>query len=174
MDTILAALQQTPWWVYLLFFYLLKIGFGATKTCVVSMKKMVILPLIFTALSIHTMIASFRVTATIFLIWFFSIALGSLIGYLLVRHFPYRVDKKKQLIEMPGTWLTLIFILLIFFAKYFFGYEISADPMLLKNTVFEFALLGTSGVVTGLFIGRLICYLNEFRVGQSVDLKETK
>jgi len=174
MSTITAFLEQTPWWVYLLFFYLIKLGIGASKTSVVPLKKLVILPLIFTVLSIHTMIVSFQVTAAVVEVWFASILLGTFFGYVLVRNYVFRVDKKKYLIELPGNWITLILVLAIFVSKYYFGYAMSMDPTVVHNTHFEFIMLSVSGIITGLFIGRLICYLNEFRVGKSVELTEDK
>lgn len=174
MKTIYEFLLQTPWWVYLLFVYLIKVGIGASKTKVVPLKKLVILPIIFTALSIHTMIVSFHFTSMVFIVWFASILVGTLFGYLLVYKHQFRVDKKQYLIELPGTWITLIMILAIFVSKYYFGYAMSADPAVVNNTVFEFTMLSVSGVITGLFIGRMICYLNEFRVGNSVELTEDK
>lgn len=174
MKIIYEFLQQTPWWVYLLFIYLIKVGISASKTKVVSIKRLAILPIIFTALSIHTMMTAFHVTTDVFLVWLVSMLVGALFGYFLVYQHQFRVDKKHYLIELPGTWITLILILAIFASKYYFGYALSADPGVVRNTAFEFTMLSVSGVITGLFIGRLICYLNEFRVGNSVELTEDK
>lgn len=142
----------------------------------VSLVKLSILPILFTVLSVHTMMTAFHVTLSVVLSWFISIIMGSFFGYLLARRYQnqFRVDKKRWLIELPGTWTTLVLIMAIFISKYYFGYELSVDPSLTNNTIFEFVMLTVSGVITGLFIGRLLCYLNAFRVCASVKLTEDK
>ena len=74
-----------------------------------------------------------------------------------------------QLLEVPGTWTTMIFILIIFSAKYYFGYQLSVDPELINQIHFEFLLLGVSGVLTGLFTGHFICYVYRLHMSPSVD-----
>lgn len=174
MNAIIAAATQTPWWVYLIFIVLIKRGITASKPQVVSMQKLIILPLVFIALSIHTVVTAFHVNSTIIGIWLVSILFGTLAGWLLVCKHQFKVDKKNYLIQLPGSWVTLILILLIFASKYYFGYEISADPALLKQTGFEFSLLGVTGICTGLFIGRVLFYFYQIKIGQSVDLSVEK
>ena len=49
----------------------------------------------------------------------------------------------KWLLKFPGSWVTMILILLIFIVKYTFGYALSSDPNLVQNTRFEFWMLAT-------------------------------
>ena len=170
MNAIWAAATQTPWWVYVLFIYLIQRGVNASKSQVVSIKKLIILPLVFIALSVHTLMTAFHIYATIIVVWILSIALGSVFGWLLIFRHHFKVDRKKLLIQLPGSWVTLILILAIFISKYYFSYQLSSDPALVNQTGFEFSMLAISGVCTGLFVGRLLCYFYQLKIGKSVDL----
>ncbi len=107
---------------------------------------------------------AFHVTAEVIAIWLFSIALGSVFGWLLIHKYEFKVDRKKLLICLPGSWLSLILILAIFVFKYYFSYQIGSDPALENQAGFEFSMLGITGVCTGLFVGRLLCYTHKLWV----------
>ena len=170
MNAIWTAASQTPWWVYVLFIYLVQRGISASKTQVVSIKKLTILPLVFVALSIHTLMTSFHVNAMVIGVWLASIILGSIIGWLLICQHQFKIDRKNWLIQLPGSWMTLILILAIFISKYYFSYQLGSDPELANQTGFEFSMLGITGICTGLFVGRLVCYFYKLYTYDSVDL----
>ena len=170
LQAIYTTLMQTPWWVYLLLAYLLKVGIKASKPGVVSLKKMMVLPLVFTAMSIHSLYVSFGLETSAISMWLVSIVAGSVAGWLLVCRHNITVDKQHHLIGLPGSWVTMGLVVVIFASKYYFGYEMAADPQLLQQTSFEVALLLVSGACTGLFIGRVAYYLRAFMIKPSVDL----
>ena len=172
MDAIWNAAIHTPWWVYLLFVYLMFIGYKASKTGVLPLGKLVILPAVFVAMSIETLINSFKITPLLFGIWLLSILLGAGLGWLQIFKQAIRVDKEKKLFEVPGTWATAIVIFLIFATKYYFGYELSADPGLTKQTYFEVTMLFFSGVFSGLFVGKLLNYLYRLKTSEHTPLEE--
>lgn len=159
MDTLLQTLWDTPWWVYVLFVYLVKIGYDASKTRVMPFNRLFILPTVFLCISIETLIYSALLNAYTITAYIVSLALGIAIGWKLVRDQNIRIDKNRSLIQIPGNWATLLTILVIFTAKYYFGYKLANDPKLAQDTSFEMAVLAVSGGCTGLFFGRLTCYL---------------
>lgn len=170
MNTILNAAMQTPWWVCVIFIVLINRGIAASRPQVVSLKKLVLFPLIFIGLSIHTMMTSFQMNGFIFSLCVFGIAIGSVAGWLLVKNHHYKVDKKNMLIQLPGSWIILILILIIFISKYYFFYELAFDPALAHEAPFEFTMLTITGFCTGLFAGRLICYIQKILTGESINL----
>ncbi len=172
MDAIYQAAANTPWWVYALLIYLIIVGIKASKTRVVSLKKLFIIPAFFVYMSIHTLLNSVTIDIFSLSIWSGSILFGTLIGWMQITNTKVKVDRKKNLVEIEGTWTTLIYILIIFTTKYFFGYELAVDPELARQTTFEFALLATSGICTGLFVGKLLCCLNLFYKLPSTELNE--
>ncbi|MDP1575108.1 MAG: hypothetical protein Q8L78_09300 [Coxiellaceae bacterium] len=171
MSTLFTFLKETPWWIYLLSFCLLLIGLSALQPKVVSILKLAILPIFFTALSIHTLMISFTINTMTIATWAGSILFGILLGLVLASGHDYKVDRKNLLILLPGNWMPLILILIIFGSKYYFGYELSIDPSIAQNTNFQLIMLAISGSCTGVFIGVFISYLYYFFTAKSVDLK---
>ena len=119
------ALVNTPWWVYVIFVYVLIFGIRATKTRIVSLSRMFIIPIILIALSINELLTTVQPVWYNFFIWVIAILIGIYLGWLQIYHFKILIDRKKHLIQTPGTWTTLILLLIIFSTKYYFGYQLS-------------------------------------------------
>lgn len=130
MQDVLSALSNTPKWVLILFIFLVIIGIKASKTRVVKIKSVFILPVIFTYMSVHDLIANFEIRMYEVSVWLAAILIGTLIGWASIYrlHEEIRIDKRKHLIQLPGTWVTLGIIFIIFASKYYFGYELSTHP----------------------------------------------
>jgi hypothetical protein len=173
MDTLWQAIANTPWWVYVILIYLITLGIKATRRTKVPLLKLTIMPVIFTALSVHTLITAFKIDFYSITLWVISILVGCVLGWIQVSRFDLRVDKQHWIIEAPGTWSTLWLILIIFAIKYYFSYALAVDPGLTHNDWFELAMLGLSGLFTGLFIGRFIGYLYRLMSLPSVDLSSS-
>lgn len=173
-EAIKQILIQTPWWVYLLLYVLIQRGIAASKTQVVPFVKMAIIPLIFTGLSIYTIVANLSVNALHMGTWIMAIIVGSLIGWRMLQNTLIRVDRNKQLIEIPGSWRTLILILVIFCFKYFFGYLMGARPSILQNVIFDEAMILVSGVCSGMFVGNFIRYSKHYISGPFTTLQKTE
>lgn len=160
METIKAILMGTPWWVYLLFFYLVSRGIAASKTRVVTLKQLAILPIVLSAWSIWDLLRFSHITIGLEWVFFSMLVVGALIGWRLVSSQKIEVvSLKNQELKMPGSWLTLVIILVIFATKYFFGFEMAADPNWVHHTTPLYSLFGISALTSGLLCGRLLSYL---------------
>ena len=166
-------ISQTPWWVYLLFFYLFSIGIRASKTNIVHLYKLFFIPLVFVFFSIHTLVSTVTIDIFTLTTWFCAILIGSVLGWFQLSKYKLIIDKKNKLIQMPGTWTTLIFILIVLTMKYYFSYELAVDPTLAEHTEFEIAMLSTLSVFTGLFIGKLLYVIHCFSSMESTPLKKS-
>lgn len=169
--TLYYTFKYTPIWVYFILAYLLFIGIKSSKPRTLSLKKLFIMPLVFTSLSIHTLLTAFKVDIFSIGIWTFAIIAGALLGWLQVYSTSIKVDRTHYLIAIPGSWTTLIIILIIFTTKYYFSYQLAVDPALATQTFFEFLVLAVSGACTGLFVGRLLTYLYRFKTLPSTHLR---
>ena len=134
-------------------------------------KKMLIMPVIFTVMSFETLFSGFKFTPMLLLVLLIAILIGSLLGLLQAKYQKPVADIDRKRIYLPGTWSTLVIILIIFASKYYFGYELSMDPKLAVETTFEYTMLIVSGICTGLFIGKSVFYFWLCRKGpwQRVD-----
>ena len=170
MDTIYYFAINTPWWVYLIFIYILFIGLRAAKGGVIHIAKLFIIPIVFLWLSIDTLTGSVGVTSAHVLLWLAGILLGSCVGVWQLGRLKIEVDQTKKLIKLPGTWTTLIFALAVFVAKYYFSYEMAVRPSVIHDHGFVYSMLIISGFLTGTFVGKVLYALYKLKVGPQVDL----
>lgn len=156
MEALIEILEETPWWVYLLFFYLLSMGIKARKPQTVSIKKLVIFPAILTLWGLASMTWS-----PIFILgWTVSLAIGVGLGWFFVRKWKVRYDRKRGTLHLPGSPSTLVLALVFFSIKYFFGfYHATQFDLSIEMRALE---SGVTGIIAGIFIGRLAFFLKRY------------
>ncbi|TNF67512.1 MAG: hypothetical protein EP298_06910 [Gammaproteobacteria bacterium] len=161
ITTIYYTLAYTPWWVYVLFIYLLFIGIKASKPSHKPISKLAIIPAIFLILSIESLINQTNLHGINLLAYAIALVIGIIIGFIIACFIGAQATKEnnKYIIILPGSWLTLILILIIFISKYYFGFKVGDNPNLIHNLYFTITMLSVYGVTAGLFIGRFIFYL---------------
>lgn len=158
-DTIYNAAVNTPWWVYVLLIVLIQVGIKASKTGTVPLGKLFIAPIIFTAMAIETLLGNIDLTTDVLIGFAVALLIGIGLGWWQVSMQSLRVDANKKLIEVPGTWTVMVLVIIIFATKYYFGYELSVDPYIIHNTWFEVVFVGVTALCSGVFIGKLGCYM---------------
>ncbi len=169
-SVITAFATHTPWWVYILFAYLMLIGVKALKENIKPIQVCLIMPVIFTSMSIESIVLLqyLNLWYTIFIYTGSLIVVGSSIGFILAKKLGVSIDKQHKLIKLPGSWFTLVSILLIFIIKYYFHYKMETAP---NEIDIEYYFIAASGVITGLFVGRVGYYFLRFKQGPWVHLK---
>jgi len=174
METIVQFLKHTPTYVYAIFAYLLYVGIKSSKDRVVSIIRTPIIGLVFLYLAASTIYKSFPDTGFIWGTFFLSLITGSFLGYLQVYKQDIKIDKAKKLIALPGTWSTIIILLIIFVGKYYIGYNHHEKPEMFQKLEFQLLGLGIMGISSGLFVGKTINYFYRFFKGPYIELTETK
>lgn len=117
-------LKSTPFYVYLLFIYLMFIGIKATKPRVVLYPiKLFITPLVFLAFFIKQLN---RIEDL--LLVFVLITISIFINLKLFKPPPVQIENNISII--PGSWQPLFIIIVIFSIKYLFGYMRTVKPHL--------------------------------------------
>lgn len=170
MQSVWQLVSDTPWYVYVILILLINLGIRASKTQVIPLRKLFIIPVVFTALSLHTLMTSVAFSYTNLACWFITILISAVLGWYQVARFPIKVDRENKLIKVPGTWSTLIIILLIFASKYYIGYQLAVHPYLLGQPSFEMIILAVAGFCNGWFIGKLACYIQRYIKLPSTEL----
>jgi len=158
MDTIWNIVEATPWWVWALFIYLLFKGYKATRNQTTHLYRLMITPIIFVVLSLHTLV-TLPLDFMKVLSYIIATLVGVSFGFWQISRLFLQVDKKRKLIHTPGSWTPFILIFLVFGSKYYFGYSLALDPQLSTHAFFVFPLLLVSGACAGMFIGRTACYI---------------
>jgi hypothetical protein len=143
-------LLHTPWWVYVLFAYILYVGIKATKMRNVPVLRLFIAPSIFTVLSIHTLVAQIGEHFLYVIPWGVAAGIGIVIGWIEMRRLNLIVDRKNRLLKIPGSAFTLILFLLFFGSKYYYGFLSATHPERLKEIRFVIFILLISGIGTGI------------------------
>lgn len=140
----------TPFWVWLIFFYLLYVGFKNLQLHIIYVPKLFIVPLIFLAIQYEVFLSE---SAPIF---FLVLLLSTSLSFLAHIKVPIFAIKESTCIKIPGHYSILLILISFFFVKYFFGYLQDTNPALAD----KYALLDIiiSSALSGFFLGRAICY----------------
>lgn len=151
------AITGTPTWVWVIFVYLLLIGYKATRTRVIYLPKLYIIPIILIGLQ-YKLFLSGNLFNIVLYLSFLSVGVG--IGILSVLKTSVKILKELKSIELPGNYSTLILLFLFFCIKYIFGYLQATNAVLASEYAFlEIAIVAT---FTGFFLGRTLNYTYRF------------
>jgi hypothetical protein len=153
MENLWKILSGAPWWVYILFIYVMTIGIKAMKPRIIPIKRIILMPILFVAWSLIGLYAKFQLGfPSLIVYWIIFLALGAYLGVKEVHNWHFHKDRHKGVITIPGNKSTLVLILLIFFLKFFWGY-LYATRLEIPYWVYLSDTI-SSALVTGFFIGR--------------------
>jgi hypothetical protein len=170
MRAIVQIIAGTPWWVWILFVLLLWIGVRALKTSAAPFWRLLILPAVFFVWGVVGVVTRYPISATSLGLWLVAFALGGGLGVLIAANIAVRADKTHGLIEIPGNKFTLVLILVIFATKYAFGVLQGMEPGILADPRYFVADLGVSGLLAGVWTGRLAGLRRKYRAARDVNL----
>ena len=166
--------KSIPWWVYLLVFVIGKMAFQATQTKVVPLKKLYIMPAIVVFMAVHNLLIQPSQNAGLIAAWAVAILLGVGIGWKVVSGLELKFDKNNFLVELPGSWSTVILMVLIIASKVLIGYEASVHRELVQQSGFQLLAMGVSGVCTGIIVGRVIGYTYQLLSSESQTIEKVR
>ena len=150
-------LTGAPWWVYLLLIYLVSLGIKSIKPRTISIKRLILFPLVFIAWSFYGLYEKLTLGFPwLALYWIVFLAVGTYFGIREVCHWHLKITHSKEEITIPGNYSTLILILLIFILKFSWGYfyatwETIPYWLYVADTT-------SSSLVTGFFVGRALFF----------------
>ncbi len=150
------TIANTPWWVYVIFIFLLRAGLSATKPRTVPLRSFFVLPAILIPLSLINFFIDVNLTPTNVGMWLGALLVGILLGKVQFRLLRIKAIPKEAKLHVPGSWSLLIVLLVIFLTRYYYGHEMAIDPDVLKQPKWMMAMFLAYGFFTGLFIGRAI------------------
>ena len=152
---IIEIIKGTPMWVYLLFALLIYKGVIATKPKTVKLSKLFIMPVVF----LYLMGRKMSYNPTYFLIF---LVVGCFIGLLIYKNVKIKADKEQKIIQLPGSIVPIILIIIAFAKGYFIGYTTAVHPEIAKTVCFTIGVAIASGILSGIFIGRTAIYLYKY------------
>lgn len=157
-------LQGTPYWVWILFAYLLMVGISALKSRSMPWWRFAIIPLIFTVWSLFSIYNKCTTCPLLFCIWLAALTIGTIGGYYLMNKTKFTIDAPTKLIHIPGSFIPLLLSISFFSIKYIFGVAYAINPLLNKNMFVLGIDIFLSGIICGIFLGRLIGILYQYQL----------
>lgn len=149
-------IADTPWWVYALFVYVAMVCFIATKPHTVTLKSLYITSAIFIPISIISICLVLPFSFYNMLIWAIATLAGAALGWLQFKVMKIKAIKQESKLHIPGTWSIFLLAGLVLVANYYYGDTIKLDLSLLLLPKYTPYVLAIYGVLSGLFIGKII------------------
>lgn len=153
---ILAALKNTPWWSWALLAYLIVQGVRAMRGGETSFARLSAMPIIFAVWGLWSVFALFQASMSSLIVWAVSFFPGGGLGFLRAAAMDIRTDRTRQVIILPGSAMALVSSLLIFAVKYTLAVMMAVQRDIVGATWFLIVDVGVTGLVAGLFAGRLL------------------
>lgn len=156
MGLFIEMFQETPWWVYLVFVFLILFSLRSIlkKRRVHTIQYVLILPSTLGILNFFWLGERLQLHLYPLIYWVLGIISGFFFGWLMATKWVVQFDHDHSLIILPRTPSTLILLILFFVIRYFFIYNYEIHPEAFSHLFIGDAL--TSGTMTGLFVGRAI------------------
>lgn len=160
---ILQILKHTPAWVFVLFAGLVALGYWQTRTRTLSVPRVLVVPFAMAAFSIYGVLSGLGATAAVLAQW--MVALLVAVGLFLVagtgRSATY--VPATRTFTVPGSWLPMVAILVIFFLRYAVNVGLALDAALRDSALFIGAAAVAYGASSGFFAARAIGIVRKAR-----------
>jgi len=160
---ILAVLRNTPWWTWVLLAYLILQGIRAMRGGSTSLLRLSIVPIAFAAWGLWGIFDRFDGSRFSIAIWLMSVGIGFTFGMVHMASLNVGINKRERTLELPGSSIALISGLLVFMIKYVLAVLSAIHPQVLTETWFLIVDVGITGLVAGLFAGRLFNLWQRYR-----------
>ena len=127
---VLQILAHTPHWVFALFALLVWLGCKQLVSRRVSLRRITVLPLAMTGLSLYGVVSAFRDSPLALAFW---VAAAVVAAFLLMQrrlHEATRYEAGTRSFDVPGSAVPLVLMMGIFFTKYVVGVQLAMHPEL--------------------------------------------
>lgn len=173
IDSLSYQFIKTPWLVYFIFCCCIIYGWWARYPRVISYHRLLLFPLLLALWSLHSVFARYSTSFAHLFIWALFLVVGNFIGWWATLHNAVEADKEKKLIKIPGSQSMLVWILLIFFFRYYFGFIHTFHPESLKNPFYTYPDIMISALLIGVILGRGLHYTYAYQQAAHTPLQRT-
>lgn len=151
-----SILQHTPGWVWLLLAGLLALGLWQRLDRSVRPAQLLILPAVLLGLGLSTLAPIFAALPLVALAWLLALALGAAAGMQLPPPRGTRWLADQRRLHLPGSWLPMVLIVVIFGLRYGAGVAQGLHPEWRTLLPLQAALALLFGGISGLLTGRAL------------------
>lgn len=156
INLFIQIIQNTPIWVFVLFFVLLGLGVIQIRDRTVGKVGVTILPCVLVCLSFYGVISAFGPIYGGMLSWSIGLVVAIWIGYKLALPKGVAYLKESGSFSVPGSWIPLALMMAIFFTKYVVGVLIAMQVAVIREIEFIVVVSCLYGCFSGLFFSRLL------------------
>ncbi len=156
MTALLNILQNTPWWVFVLFVALLVLGAQALRPRTISLWRLLVIPALFIAWGVVSLVQQVTQSSSYLVAdWLVGAALGATLLWFTGRSIPIQIER-AGVVGVAGSALPLARNMLIFFAKYGLGVAAALNPAERQHlAIWDIAV---SGISAGYFLAWLAIF----------------
>lgn len=155
---IIEMIKNTPFWVFVIFAYLIWIGLKDTKPQTNALPIFFIAPIILITLNI------LQINADELLCYLGYLIIGIVVGIALTSSTDFIINIRNASISTPGTWQTLILFISVFVVRYYFGYQEAVLPTF-KEDLGQLQI-ATSAIISGIFLGKALLYTYKYMISK--------
>lgn len=164
MEAIIRILAHTPWWVFLLFAFLVSRGIRAFNPAEISLAQLATVPAIFTIWGLVGLNERYGLSLGAIAFWLAALAIGAIIGAKIMEGTALKGDRTRGVVYRPADFTVLPLILIAFGSKYALAVVAATSPEIASAVGFRFVDLGISGLFGGMFVGKFARYLRAYLV----------
>ena len=165
MMLIITILQKTPFWVWGVLALLVGLGLLQSRPRSLGVRRVVLLPLGMTALSLHGTFNTFPPATRSWVMWLGAAAVSATWFATAAMPAGVRFDARRQVLELPGSWQPMALMMAIFFTRYVVAVVLAMAPELTQDTATAAIVSSIYGALSGVFLGRMLRMLRATRDG---------
>lgn len=153
---------HTPWWVWVLFVYLVYCGVRHLSPREFSCRQILLMPGIFLLWAVYGIFNKFYMPWMALLIFVAASLAGLLLGAVIAMKWrSVSLSKAKGMIQCPGSVIPLVFILINFSCLYVLNVYAAYHQDSFVSLSFTAVYSAASGVANGLFWGMSLATLGQ-------------
>ena len=160
---LLEIIIHTPHWVWAIFVLLLWLGLSQSVDRTVTLRRVIMIPIAMTGLSLHGTFSAFHQVPWSWVLWL--AAAVATVAWFGSNDLPagVRFDPASGLFHLPGSWQPMLLMMAIFWSRYVVGVVLALHPELTQETASAALVASIYGALSGVFIGRMWCLLAAVR-----------
>jgi hypothetical protein len=153
---LIEIVTRTPLWVWGLFAALLALGLYQRRTRQVRPGQLLILPVVLLVLGVSSLAAAFTAQPVLAAVWLAALGTAVMLGLRLPPAPGTHWDAPSGRLQLPGSWLPMVLILIIFTLRYTAAVSLAMHPAWRQDLAVQVPLSLAFGALSGLFLGRAL------------------
>lgn len=156
-------ISNTPTYVWAILAFLMYRGFKSAIDRELSIRAVIIIPVVMLALSVQGILSGFGVQPLVLASWGLAMLAGAVLSWNAVNQSNVRILADKNMVFYRGSWGPMIMMMSIFVLKYIVNVALHVAPELHTNMMFAIVSTALFGIFSGLFLGKMLRVLLMFQ-----------